>query len=348
MRLAVLTVSPHRSQLNLSMPITPAITGPVSIPMWTCSGRPPGSTRRAASSRIPSAISATASAWSGRGSATPPGHHVGVADGLDLLQARGAGRAGRTLKQVVEALLDLLWAAALAAASEVHQVGEQHGGFRKGVGDRAFGLLEPGGDRGRQHVEQQPADRCCSAASARQEHAAHGPGLGVAPSAASFRCPPHGVQVWPPRFLGRRPARGAARRRRLPPGRRSPGAAGHCRPPHRRLVGPCTDGQAACTPWAAREAWCGDSGRDGSEPLEVLVYDYIVIGAGSAGSGRGPAERGPRHQRPGPGGRTARRPSRARHAGRHAGVVERPADWDNATVPQRHAARHGGLVSRSP
>src|SRR5918993_576156 len=46
----------------------------------------------------------------------------------------------------------------------------------------------------------------------------------------------------------------------------------------------CTNGQATCTPCAAWDTRRGDSGRDGSEPLEVLVYDYIVIGAGSAGS----------------------------------------------------------------
>jgi hypothetical protein len=59
--------------MNLRRPITPATTGPVSIPIRTASqSRPVRAAIAAISSRIASAIRATASRWSGRGSGNPP------------------------------------------------------------------------------------------------------------------------------------------------------------------------------------------------------------------------------------------------------------------------------------
>jgi hypothetical protein len=44
----------------------------------------------------------------------------------------------------------------LAVPGEADEVGEQHGDVGKGVGDHLLTGLEPGSDRGGQHVEQQP------------------------------------------------------------------------------------------------------------------------------------------------------------------------------------------------
>jgi hypothetical protein len=55
----------------------------------------------------------------------PPGDHVGVADGLDLLQPVAPGELIEGREQLVEGCHHLRWADPLAAAGEVHQVGKQ-------------------------------------------------------------------------------------------------------------------------------------------------------------------------------------------------------------------------------
>ena len=80
------------------------------------------------------------------------GDHVGVADGLDLLQTLLLGEPVEDREQLIEGLHDLLWADPLAAPGEVHNVGEQDGDLGEGVGDHRFAGFEPGGDGGGQHV----------------------------------------------------------------------------------------------------------------------------------------------------------------------------------------------------
>ena len=70
MRLAVFTVSPHRSYANLCVPMIPAVTGPELIPVRKASRRP-STGFVAVWSRIRRARSAIAWAWSGRGRGTP-------------------------------------------------------------------------------------------------------------------------------------------------------------------------------------------------------------------------------------------------------------------------------------
>jgi hypothetical protein len=59
-------------------------------------------------------------------------------------------------EQLVQDLHHLLGAALLAAPGEVDQVGEQHRDLGEAVGDQILVLLEPGGDGGGQHIQQQP------------------------------------------------------------------------------------------------------------------------------------------------------------------------------------------------
>ena len=82
--------------------------------------------------------------------------HVGVADGLDLLQPVSLSQQVEGGEQVVEDLHDPLRGAAVAAPGEVHQVDEEDGDLLEPVGDDRLALLEPGRDRGREDVEQQP------------------------------------------------------------------------------------------------------------------------------------------------------------------------------------------------
>jgi len=81
-------------------------------------------------------------------------------------------------------------------------------------------------------------------------------------------------------------------------------------------------------------------GRDASKPLEVLVYDYIIIGAGSAGSvvtarlSEDPATRVLVLE----GGPPDDLPEIAMPAATPT-LWSGPLTWDNATVRQRHAGR---------
>ena len=86
----------------------------------------------------------------------PARDHVGVADGLDLLQTVPLGEGVERTEQVVEDLDDPLRGDPVAAPGEVDEVGEEHGDVGEGVGDDALLLHEAGGDRGGQDVEQQP------------------------------------------------------------------------------------------------------------------------------------------------------------------------------------------------
>jgi hypothetical protein len=59
-------------------------------------------------------------------------------------------------EQLVEDCHHLRRAGPLAVPGEVHDVGEQHRDLGEGVGDHSLALFEPGGDRGGQHIQQQP------------------------------------------------------------------------------------------------------------------------------------------------------------------------------------------------
>jgi hypothetical protein len=83
------------------------------------------------------------------------GHHVGVADGLDLLQAILLGQFVEAREDLVEHGENLLRRQAFGDPGEVHDVGEHHRDFGKAVGDRLGAVLQAFGDRRRQDVEQQ-------------------------------------------------------------------------------------------------------------------------------------------------------------------------------------------------
>jgi hypothetical protein len=89
----------------------------------------------------------------GPGLGQPAGGHVGIADGLDLLQPMAPGQLVEGREQLVQDLHHLLGAALLATPGEVDQVGEQHRDLGEAVGDHVLVLLEPSGDRGGQHIQ---------------------------------------------------------------------------------------------------------------------------------------------------------------------------------------------------
>ena len=108
-------------------------------------GLTPGSERPATSSSIARAMSATASAWSLRGSGNAD-DHVGVTDGLDLLEPSLSGELVKAEKRSLSTsttcsgvirslrLVKSTMSANSTVTSEV-------------VGDHSLGLLEPGRDR---------------------------------------------------------------------------------------------------------------------------------------------------------------------------------------------------------
>ena len=85
----------------------------------------------------------------------PAGDHVGVADGLDLLQPVALGEPVEAREQLVEGRTTCA-GGSLAAAGEAHHVGEQHRDVGEPVGDHRLAGFEPLGDRCGQDVEQQP------------------------------------------------------------------------------------------------------------------------------------------------------------------------------------------------
>jgi hypothetical protein len=88
------------------------------------------------------------------------GHdHVRVADGLDLLEAVAVGQGVEAREQLVEHRDQGLGRGPGRQRSEPDDVGEQDGHRLEAIDDHAFALLEPGGDRRRQHVEQQALRR---------------------------------------------------------------------------------------------------------------------------------------------------------------------------------------------
>jgi hypothetical protein len=83
-------------------------------------------------------------------------HHVGVADGLDLLQAEFLGQLVEGGEDAVEHGEHLGRRHALGDVGEVHDVGEHHGHVGEAVGDGLVAALQPLGHRAGQDVEQQP------------------------------------------------------------------------------------------------------------------------------------------------------------------------------------------------
>ncbi len=135
-RLAVFTASPQRSYRNRLRPMTPATTGPELMPMRSSRPRSP--------TAPPGAIAATmSSASSGQGSrvvrpgvGNARGDHVGVADGLDLLEPVRSREVVEVAEEAIEQPDDLRGRKALGAWGEVDDVGEEDGCGRELVGDR--------------------------------------------------------------------------------------------------------------------------------------------------------------------------------------------------------------------
>ena len=82
-------------------------------------------------------------------------HHVGVADGLDLLEAVSLGERVEPAEDLVEHGHDPRRRLAGRERREVDDVGEQDRDLLAVVGDDAFAALEAIGDRARQDVEEQ-------------------------------------------------------------------------------------------------------------------------------------------------------------------------------------------------
>ncbi len=88
--------------------------------------------------------------------AEPAGHHVGVADGLDLLQPVPLGELVEVREHLVQIAHHQARRHLLRQPREVDDVGEHHGHVGEAVGDDAVLLLQPLRDRAGQDVEQQP------------------------------------------------------------------------------------------------------------------------------------------------------------------------------------------------
>ena len=81
--------------------------------------------------------------------------HVGVADGLDLLEAVALGERVELAEQSIEQPDDLGRRQPVRSRREVDDVREQHRRRRELVGDRLRRVLQPLGDRAREDVQQQ-------------------------------------------------------------------------------------------------------------------------------------------------------------------------------------------------
>ena len=92
----------------------------------------------------------------GAGGGQAAGDHVGVTDGLDLLQLVPLGQHVEARKDAVEQGHDLFRRQLVRERCESHDVGEQDGHALEAVGDDAWRGLEPLGDRTRQDVQEQP------------------------------------------------------------------------------------------------------------------------------------------------------------------------------------------------
>ncbi len=138
------------------MPITPAITGPMAMPMRTRKSTPCAADSRSTSSRQaerharkPAQMIVLRQADSGH-------RHIAVADGLDLLHAVARGQAVELGDDLVEQRDRARRAELLRELGEADKIAEQDGGLGDAVGDplvRPF--LQPLGDGRRQDVGEQ-------------------------------------------------------------------------------------------------------------------------------------------------------------------------------------------------
>ena len=100
-------------------------------------------------------MSTMTAAWSARRFGGAGDHHVGVADGLDLLESMSLGERVEAAEDLVEHGDDPGRRFLGRERREVDDVGEQDRDLVVVVGDDAFSALQPVGDRTRQDVEQQ-------------------------------------------------------------------------------------------------------------------------------------------------------------------------------------------------
>ena len=141
--------------MNFDRPITPATTGPVSMPMRTSNGRPLSAAQRSASGRISSAISAIASAWSSRGSGMPAAAMYASPIVLIFSTPCLAASASQRANTLSSSATTSAGGEPARQRREAGDVGEQHGDGVVGVGDHPLLPLQPRRDRGREDVQQQ-------------------------------------------------------------------------------------------------------------------------------------------------------------------------------------------------
>ena len=94
----------------------------------------------------------------GGGLRQPAGHHVGIADGLDLLEAELLDQAIETREHLIEKSHHLLGLELGGQGREPGDVGKEHRHLVVAVRDGAGLVLQPGGDGRRENIEQQVLD----------------------------------------------------------------------------------------------------------------------------------------------------------------------------------------------